>query len=150
MLKNDHKVSEMVKAMFGAQAIPGPREMRPRCVLCGKARSGRHRHIGALTKICSRPACQSHLKSAIPDGESLEKLFVLEVHHYFHDEAEMNTMVAQPMLAELSSDNATKKRVEMPESAFRRVTRAMTRQYESSDGECPPVVRRDKKPTLVL
>ena len=80
----------------------------------------------------------------------MEKLFVLEVHLYFHEEAEMNTVVAQPMLAELSSDNATKNRVEMPETAFRRVTRAMTRQYESSDGECPPVVRRYKKPTLVF
>jgi hypothetical protein len=84
------------------------------------------------------------------DEESLEKLFVIEVHHYFHEEAGLGTALAPPTLAELSSDGATKKRVEMPDTKARRVTRVMTRQYEPSDSECPPLVRRYKKPTLIL
>jgi hypothetical protein len=150
MLNNNRRASSFIKAFVGAQDIPNIRELRPRCVLCGKARSGRHRENGPLAKICSRPGCDSFLKSKFPNEESLEKLIVLEVHHYFHGEAGSNVDLAQPTPVELSGDNTAEKRVEMPDNKSRRVTRAMTRRRKANDHECPPLYRRFNKPTLIL
>ena len=89
------------------------------------------------------------MKSVFPDGTSLEKLFVLEVHHYFHEETEPSR-VAKPTPVELSPNDTINRRVEMPETTSRRVTRAMTREHEFGDDECPPLVRRYKKPTFAV
>ena len=150
MFQNDRKVSNLVKAIMGTQHDLGKRDLRPRCVLCGKARSGRHRGDGALAKICSRPGCDSYLKNILPNEQLLEKLVVLEVHHYFHEQCGSNIDLLQPTVAEAPGDSAAEKRAEMPDHRPRRVTRAMTRQSAINHDEGPPLYRRFNKPTLIL
>ena len=150
MFHKDHKVSNLVKAIMGAQQDLGKRDLRPRCVLCGKARSGRHREGGALAKVCSRPGCDSYLRSILPTEESLEKLVVFEVHHYFHKESAANIKTTQPTIAEAPGGSGTENRAEMADNGSHRVTRAMSRQSMVGHEECPPLFHRFKKPTLIL
>ncbi|KIW28853.1 uncharacterized protein PV07_04716 [Cladophialophora immunda] len=150
MPSNDHGISNIIRAIIGVQVDPGKRELRPRCIRCGKARSAKYRRNSASTEICSRPACDSYVKGIVPTEEAQEKHIVLEVHHYFHEHGESDPSPAQPQLAEVSGESAAERRLEMPDNWSHRVTRAMARQYEANINERPPSYRSFNKPTLVL
>jgi hypothetical protein len=142
---NDHKISRLLKSLVGVQDCG--RDLRPRCLLCGKVRSTGHRRGGMSAFICSRPACDQLLKTIIPSNEPSGKQIILEVHHYLHDNASLCKGEAASDAAELSGQTA-EKWVEMPDNKSRRVTRAMTRQLNASHYESPPLVRAFTKPTL--
>lgn len=83
----------------------------------------------------------------IPSSESSGKRVILEIHHYLHDGASVCQSEASSNAAELSGGIADK-RVEMPVTNPRRVTRAMTRHLNTPHNESPPLVRAFTKPTL--
>lgn len=146
MPSNDHTFSYLMKSLFG---IPNSgHELRPRCFLCGKYRSGSRRRSGFSAFICSRPTCEQSLKTMVLPNELRENQITLEVHHYMHGNASVCKAEPPSDVAELS-DEMDRKLAEMPDNKPGRVTRSRTRrQLNVSHDGTPPLVRVSTKPTL--